>query len=250
MGFNSNIEWTTHTFNPWWGCTKVSDGCKHCYAETLSKRYGHDVWGPNNSRRLMSDNHWQGPIKWNAEAEKQYTRYRVFCASMADVFEENAPEGQLKRLWELIKKTPNLDWQLLTKRPHLVADNLPSDWGKGYANVWLGTSVEDEQVIDRIAHLTAIPAVVHFLSLEPLLGPLPDLPLKNINWVIVGGESGPGARTMNEDWILDIRLQCRAADVAFFFKQWGGVNKKKTGREFQGHFYNEMPKIRKNSFQV
>jgi protein gp37 len=250
MGFNSSIEWTTHTFNPWWGCTKVSDGCKNCYAETLSKRYGHNVWGLGKSRRLMSDNHWQGPVKWNAEAERLGVRCRVFCASMADVFEENAPEGQLERLWELIRQTPNLDWQLLTKRPHRIADNLPEDWGYGYRNVWLGTSVEDEKVINRIVHLTTVPAIVHFLSLEPLLGPLPNLPLENIEWVIVGGESGYGARPMDKAWILDIRRQCRATGVAFFFKQWGGVNKKEAGRSLQGRFYNEMPNIPRYSYQV
>jgi protein gp37 len=245
MGFNSSIEWTTHTFNPWWGCTKVSDGCKFCYAESLSKRYGHDVWGANKSRRLMSDNHWQNPIKWNAEAIQLGVRYRVFCASMADVFEEQAPEGQLERLWELIRQTPNLDWQLLTKRPQRIAENLPSDWGQGYTNVWLGTSVEDERVLERIEHLIAVPAMVHFLSLEPLLGPLPNLPLENIDWVIAGGESGHGARSMEKQWVIEIRRQCRAFGVAFFFKQWGGINKKAAGRELQGRFYNEMPKIRK-----
>jgi protein gp37 len=250
MGFNSKIEWTTHTFNPWWGCTKVSDGCKFCYAALLSNRYGHDVWGPGKPRRLMSDNHWLGPLKWNAEAERQGVRYRVFCASMADIFEEEAPAGQLDRLWQLIRQTPNLDWQLLTKRPHRIAHNLPEDWGEGYDNVWLGTSVEDEQVIDRIPHLVAVPAIVHFLSLEPLIGPLCNLPLKSIDWVIVGGESGPGARPMNKSFVLDIRRQCRAAGVAFFFKQWGGVNKLKAGRLLQGRFYNEMPDLKRSSYQI
>lgn len=241
MGFNSNIEWTTHTFNPWWGCTKVSDGCKFCYAEALSNRYGHKVWGPGKPRRLMSDNHWQEPLKWNADAQQQGLRYRVFCASMADVFDERAPLGQLDRLWELIRRTPHLDWQLLTKRPERIEANLPNDWGVGYDNVWLGTSVEDERVLNRIEYLVAMPAVVHFLSLEPLIGPLPELALEGIDWVIVGGESGPGARPINEQWVLDIRCQCQAANVPFFFKQWGGVNKKKFGRLLEGKYYNEMP---------
>jgi protein gp37 len=166
---------------------------------------------------------------------------------MADVFEEHAPTGQLERLWELIKATPNLDWQLLTKRPHRITESLPRDWGSGYANVWLGTSVEDSRVTARICELTAVPAVVRFLSLEPLLGPIPNLPLKGIDWVIVGGESGPHARPIRQEWVYDIRRQCRATGVAFFFKQWGGTNKKKTGRILSGRLYNEMPRPRRSS---
>lgn len=241
MGFNSKIEWTTHTFNPWWGCTKVSDGCKYCYAELLSNRYGHDVWGAGKQRRMLSDKHWQQPLNWNIRAEAEGVRYRVFCASMADVFEENAPGSEVNRLWQIIRQTPMLDWQLLTKRPERIAAHLPDDWGSGYRNVWLGTSVEDERVIDRIDHLAGVSAVVHFLSLEPLIGPLRNLPLDNIQWVIVGGESGPRSRPIDEEWVLDIRRQCRAAEVPFFFKQWGGVKKAKNGRALQGNYYDEMP---------
>ena len=241
MGQYSTIEWTTHTFNPWWGCTKVSDGCKNCYAESLSKRYGHNVWGPKNARRLLSDAHWRQPLSWNKEAMENGKRYKVFCASMADVFEEAAPEGQLERLWELIANTPGLDWQLLTKRPERIADSLPSDWGQGYENVWLGTSVEDERVIHRIESLIRVPAAIRFLSLEPLIGPLPNIPLLGIDWAIVGGESGAGARPINPNWVIEIREQCNAAEVAFFFKQWGGTNKKVTGRQLEGRTYDEMP---------
>lgn len=241
MGHNSSIEWTNHTFNPWWGCTKVSDGCKFCYAETLSKRYGHDNWGPGKERRLLSANHWGEPLKWNAEAMQKGMRYRVFCASMADVFEERAPKSEQARLWNLIAETPHLDWQLLTKRPERIAACLPHDWGLGYQNVWLGTSVEDHRVLQRIEDLTQIPAVVRFLSLEPLIGPLSNLQLQGIQWAIVGGESGNGARPIQKDWVLDIREQCRDQEVAFFFKQWGGVHKKKAGRELDGEFFNEMP---------
>lgn len=250
MGFNSKIEWTTHTFNPWWGCTKVSDGCKFCYAELLSNRYGHDVWGAGKQRRRLSDKHWQEPLKWNARAAAEGIRYRVFCASMADVFEENAPAGEVDRLWQVIRQTPSLDWQLLTKRPERIAVNLPADWGLGYRNVWLGTSVEDEKVISRIGHLVEVPAVVHFLSLEPLIGPLHDLPLEKIQWVIVGGESGPRARPIDEEWVLDIRRQCHAAAVPFFFKQWGGVNKARNGRALRGRFYDELPNLTHNRKRV
>jgi protein gp37 len=165
---------------------------------------------------------------------------------MADVFEEDAPVSQVNRLWQIIRQTPMLDWQLLTKRPQRIVASLPDDWGHGYRNVWLGTSVEDERVIERIGHLTAVPAVVHFLSLEPLIGPLSNLPLGNIQWVIVGGESGPRARPINEEWVLDIRRQCRAATVPFFFKQWGGANKARNGRALQGRVYDEMPNLNRN----
>lgn len=241
MGSFSKIEWTTHTFNPWWGCTKVSEGCRFCYAETLSNRYKYDFWGAKKPRRLLSDQHWQEPIRWNSEAQREGIRHKVFCASMADVFEERAPEGQLERLWDLIRITPNLDWQLLTKRPQLIAEKLPADWGAGYSNVWLGTSVEDERVLDRVHCLAAVPSVVRFLSIEPLIGPIRCLPLDGIDWVIVGGESGVGARPMEPEWVIDIRKQCHQSCVPFFFKQWGGTNKKKAGRELEGRHYNEMP---------
>lgn len=243
MGAYSKIEWTTHTFNPWWGCTKVSDGCKFCYAEALSKRYGHSFWGPLADRRLMSDQHWRQPQQWNAEAARAGERYRVFCASMADVFDERAPAGQLERLWDVIRATPYLDWQLLTKRPHRIAESLPGDWGDGYENVWLGTSVEDSKVLHRIDHLIETPAVVHFLSVEPLIGPIGRLPLGDIEWVIVGGESGPKARPIEIEWVRDIQRQCAEAEqeVAFFFKQWGGVNKKKAGRELDGTTFDALP---------
>ncbi len=243
MAQHSSIEWTDHTFNPWWGCTKVSDGCKFCYAEAIANRYGQNVWGPTAARRTFGENHWREPLKWNEAAERNGERARVFCASMADVFDERAPVEERERLWELIRQTPHLDWQILTKRPQLIAENLPLDWGDGYENVWLGTSVEDKRVVERIVQLSAVPAVVHFLSLEPLIGPLPNLPLDDIQWVIVGGESGPKSRFMSPLWVEDIRHQCEAASVPFFFKQWGGARKKQAGRELNGRFYNEMPRV-------
>ncbi len=244
MANNSKIEWTTHTFNPWWGCTKVSDGCKFCYAETLSSRYGHDVWGPKKERRTFSEKHWQEPLRWNEQSRQKGERARVFCASMADVFEEAAPEGELERLWNLIRLTPDLDWLLLTKRPERIAQSLPFDWYNGWANVWLGTSIEDERVVERVEDLTSVPAVVHFLSVEPLIGPIEELPLNDVEWVIVGGESGPKAREMRTEWVDSIYHQCRAAAVPFFFKQWGGVRKKLAGRELHGRFYDDFPEVR------
>ncbi len=221
MGLNSSIEWTTHTFNPWWGCTAVSEGCRFCYAESLSKRYGHDVWGQGKDRRLMGDSYWQAPLTWNTAAAGAEERPRVFCASMADVFDPGAPATERARLWELIALTPNLDWLILTKRPELMTDGLPADWGMGYENVWLGTSVEDNRVTQRISDLTAVPAHLHFLSLEPLIGPLKGLPLEGIEWAIVGGESGSKPRPMNLDWVRSIKKQCRDSNTAFFFKQMG-----------------------------
>jgi protein gp37 len=219
---NSKIEWTDHTFNPWWGCTKVSPGCQFCYAETESKRRGHDVWGPGRSRRELSDNHWRQPRRWNREAEELGVRHRVFCASMADVFEKDAPQDEQERLWQLIEETPRLDWQLLTKRPERIQDCLPPTWlSDPLPNVWLGTSIENKDYTWRIKELVKVPAVVHFLSVEPLLGPIPRIPLADIEWVIVGGESGPSARPLNPAWVRQIRDRCLSRHIPFFFKQWG-----------------------------
>jgi len=233
---NSSIEWTDHTFNPWWGCIKVSPGCEHCYAETLAKRYGHAVWGTakTTSRRMMSENYWRQPIKWDRLAEVS-GRKRVFCASMADVFEDHPQVVEARaRLFGLISQTPNLDWLLLTKRPENFHAMLPADWrGEPPANLWLGTSVENqEQAERRIPYLLDWPSKVRFLSCEPLLGTVdisgwlkfgeftPYGP-RPLHWVICGGESGPGARPMHPDWARSLRDQCEAAGVAFHFKQWG-----------------------------
>jgi len=190
----------------------------------------------------MSDNHWREPLRWNTAAGASGKRAQVVCASMADVFDPEAPDGQRERLWNLMRETTHLDWQVLTKRPERILASLPPDWGDGWHNVWLGTSVEDDRVTNRIEHLVRVPAAVRFLSLEPLIGPLPNLPLRGIDWAIVGGESGPGARPIEREWVRDIRRQCRSAKVKFFFNQWGGVRKKETGRELDGRFYNEMPR--------
>ncbi len=192
----------------------------------------------------MSDNYWAEPLKWNAEAQRANRRARVFCASMADVFESEAPAGQLERLWQLIRRTPWLDWQLLTKRPARIRQSLPPDWGdNGYSNVWLGTSVEDANVLHRVRSLVSVPAQVHFLSVEPLIGPISHLPLRDVEWVIVGGESGSTPRNMEQQWVLEIKEQCEEACVAFFFKQWGGVNKKARGRVLEGRTYSALPVV-------
>ena len=241
MAINSSIEWTTHTFNPWWGCTKVSDGCRFCYAEAIARRYGNDVWGVGKTRRTFGDKHWAEPLKWNEKARRNGERERVFCASMADVFDPAAPTEERSRLWELIRQTPFLDWQILTKRPEFIPRYLPDDWHDGYANVWLGTSVEDDRVLQRVSDLAAVPSVVRFLSCEPLIGPLDSLPLQDIHWVIVGGESGPSSRSMNQIWVDSILEQCHAANVPFFFKQWGGVRKQAAGRILHNRTYDDFP---------
>ena len=224
MGANSKIEWTTHTFNPWWGCTKVSEACKHCYAETWAKRVGQDVWGPKPNRRVMSDSHWKQPIKWNREAAGLADRPRVFCASMADVFEDRDElVAHRRRLFNLIEETSNLDWLLLTKRPENVLRLV--EWSNEWPDhVWLGTTVELQHRADELLpYLERIPAKVRFISAEPLLGPLSieDWLGSTIDWVITGGESGPKARPASPAWFHDLHAQCMRQEVPFHFKQWG-----------------------------
>ncbi len=299
-GATTKIEWTaTHlpdgrvlpgyTFNPWTGCTKVSPGCDHCYAEGWSKRSWHVEWGPHGARRRTSAANWRLPIKWNAEAEASGIRRKVFCASLADVFDNHRsilPEWRAD-LWAMIAATPHLDWLMLTKRPQNIGNMLPVpfDFERQYPNVWLGTTVENQTEADRrIPQLLNIPAAVRFLSVEPMLGPMDlapwlapdkfcercddgegygnrcgrsDIPrseqcpwtmafqvctdhgpfaadgqpaavtcdVRTLDWVICGGESGPGARPMHPDWARSLRDQCNAARVPFFMKQMGGVRK-------------------------
>jgi protein gp37 len=224
MGKNSRIEWTDHTFNPWWGCTKVSEACKNCYAEAWSKRVGQQVWGPTAERRFFGERHWQEPLKWNADAAAHRKRRRVFCASMADVFEDRRSlDVWRSKLWELIEATPQLDWLLLTKRPEHVEAFTP--WGRTWPrNIWLGTTVENQETADeRLPHLRKIPAAVRFISAEPLRGPLEiqSWLRTTIDWAITGGESGPKARPSSPSWFRELLGQCIAADVPFHFKQWG-----------------------------
>lgn len=229
MAKDSKIEWTHHTFNPWWGCERVSAACKNCYAEAWARRLGLDLWSKNAPRRAMSDEYWKQPVAWNKAAHAADRRDRVFCASMADVFEDRQDlYGPRKRLWHLIEQTPNLDWLLLTKRPQHVSALVP--WGDRWPqNVWLGTTVENQRWAQkRIPLLLAQPARILFLSCEPLLGPINLVPwlaapsgARTVNWVITGGESGHRARPMNPDWARALRDQCQAYEVPFLFKQWG-----------------------------
>ena len=248
VGENSKIEWTHHTFNPWHGCSRVSPGCENCYAEAFSKRLGRSLWGVQAERRFFGDKHWAEPVKWNASAAKRGVRERVFCASMADVFEEREDLVEPRaRLYALIDQTPHLDWLLLTKRPenadrlwmaaHDVIADRDDDWRTWRPNVWLGTTCEDQPRADeRIPHLLRVPAALRFLSCEPLLGPLDFTSERRywmpeaggdcrsaIDWVIVGGESGHGARPFDLAWARSIVEQCKAAGVAVHVKQMGSV---------------------------
>jgi protein gp37 len=237
----TKIEWCDFTHNAWWGCTKVSIGCDNCYAETLARRVGErNLWGTDARRRLFGLKHWEQPIAWDMKARKAGRRFRVFCNSMADVF-DNHPEvtGAREQLWELIRKTPRLDWLLLTKRIGNAVQMLPEDWGNGYPNVWLGASMVNQMELNRdLVKLLATPARVRFISFEPLLDHI-DIdeawryaladgwgmePAKELHWAILGGESGSGARPMDLTWAYDIRSWCSHRGIAFFMKQGSQAN--------------------------
>lgn len=236
----TGIQWTDSTFNPWWGCTKVAPGCDHCYAAALDARTGGNHW--SSAPRMMSIENWKKPLRWNRMAERSGVRHKVFCGSMCDWTDKLAPEGQLERLWGLIRTTPMLDWQLLTKRAPNIIKSLPADWGNGYDNVWLGVTVENRQHgLPRVEHLRDIPAKIRFLSVEPLLEDLGNIDLTGIHWVIVGGESGSRARPMDTAWCERLVAQCREQRVAVFFKQWGGRHADKGGCKIAGTEIKEFP---------
>lgn len=239
MAENSKIEWTDHTFNPWIGCTKVGPGCDNCYAENMMDHRFHRVqWGAGNTRMRTSPANWRMPISWNNRAANG-SRSRVFCASLADVFDNEVPPWWRIELFDLIRNTANLDWLLLTKRIGNVERMLPPDWGLrsyGYDNVWLGITVVTQEEADRdIPKLLAVPARIRFLSCEPLVESIDlrapsafqqdrDAWLHLLDWVIVGGESGANARPLHENWCLDIARQCAKARTAFFMKQGSQAN--------------------------
>jgi len=234
------IEWADETFNPWWGCTKVSPGCEHCYAEEIARRFHVVDWGAGVPRHRTSADNWRAPLRWHAEALGTGRTIRVFSGSMCDVFDAEVDPAWRAELWRLIRQTPALTWMLLTKRPNLIARSLPADWGAGYPHVWLGTSVESPEYLWRIAPLVQVPAVVHIISAEPLLAPV-ELPLAGIQWVIGGGESGPEHRPFDMAWARAIRDQCAAAAVTFFFKQVGGRYPTSGGCELDGVEHKAWP---------
>jgi protein gp37 len=233
MGETSKIEWTDSTFNPWIGCQHVSPGCDHCYAETQNafRRWtAGGQWGPHVRRRRTSTETWHKPRAWNAQGSVFARTFghhrRVFCASLADVFDNQVPKDWRADLFHLIRETPYLDWQLLTKRPQNIARMLPPDWGEGYSNVWLGTTTEDSENFQiRWPILSRVPARRRFISYEPAIGPLGTIDVAKADclpdWVICGGESGGKARAMQPAWARHVRNQCQALGVAFFHKQWG-----------------------------
>jgi|SRR5579884_959333 len=241
MADKTIIAWTDRTFNAVWGCVKVSPGCKNCYADTLASRYGHDVWGKNKPRREFGDKHWAEPLKWDAEARALGKRLRVFCGSMFDWAEDHPTVGAVRpRLWELIRATRCLDWQLLTKRPQRIGSILPDDWGDGYPNVWLGTSIENNDYVGRADELRKLPATVRFISYEPALGPLSNLDLSGIDWLIYGGESGPHFRPHDPQWARDIEARCRLSGTAFFYKQ-SAAFRTEMGTTLDGRTVREYP---------
>jgi protein gp37 len=254
MGKETGISWTDHTFNLVWGCERVSPGCAHCYAADLSARYGFDVWGKGpkhgkGDRRTLSAAYWKEPLKWNRLAERQGISKRVFCSSMADVFEDHPTvDREREKLWPLIEATPYLDWLILTKRPERIKGNVPWD-GLWPDNVWIGTSVENQHwAMERVPIIAEIPAPVKFISCEPLLGPVDlrnvdgwDYLYSDINWVIAGGESGPKHRPMHLEWAQSLRNQCDATGTAFFFKQWGGATSKSGGDVLDGKTHHAWP---------
>jgi protein gp37 len=234
MAIKSSIEWTNSTWNPVTGCNKTSPGCKNCYAERLANRLqamgqknysnGFEVTIHNHSVEL--------PLRWKKPQ-------RIFVNSMSDLFHESVPEEFIHKIADVMRKAHWHNFQILTKRSsRLVAVSNNITWSE---NVWIGVSVENNEYIQRIDHIRSINAKVKFLSLEPLLGPIEVLDLDGIDWVIVGGESGPGARPMKEEWATSIRDKCNVKGVPFFFKQWGGVRKKNAGRILQGKTWNQIP---------
>lgn len=234
MGGKSSIEWTQSTWNPVTGCTKISPGCKNCYAERMAERL-HRMGQPNYANGFELTLQPQAldlPLKWKSPQI-------IFVNSMSDLFHEDVPADYIKQVFDVMQRAHWHTFQVLTKRSKRLLD-LSSEltW---LPNIWMGVSVEDENYQFRIDHLRDTPALIKFLSLEPLLGPLTSLNLEKIDWVIVGGESGWRARSIEEPWIVDIRDQCQQAGVPFFFKQWGGTNKKKTGRLLEGRTWDELP---------
>lgn len=242
MAQASSIEWTQNSWNPVTGCTKVSPGCEHCYAERMSKRLramGLSQYR-NGFRVTLQPDALETPLKW----KKPRT---IFVNSMSDLFHEDVPPSYVRQVFDIMERASQHQFQVLTKRPEIAleqSNNLP--WPD---NVWLGTSVENDFYKHRITTLRQIPATIRFLSIEPLLAPISRLPLSGIHWVIVGGESGPGARPMDPAWVRRIRDRCIAQSVPFFFKQWGGVNKKRTGRELDRRTWDEMPQSRELSIR-
>jgi protein gp37 len=247
MATLTSIEWTEATWNPVRGCSRISPGCVHCYAERMAHRFSGEGLPYHGLTRLnkRGEAQWTGKVQVVPEMIEEPLRWKrprmVFVNSMSDLFHERVPAEEIKRIFEVMRSAYWHSFQVLTKRPERcfeLAKNLC--WPD---NVWMGTSVESADYLQRVDILRRVPAAVRFLSLEPLLGPIPQLNLDCIHWVIVGGESGPGARPMDPGWVRDIQRACVRSQVPFFFKQWGGTRKKAAGRVLDGKVWNEMPRF-------
>jgi len=236
MAANSSIEWTESTWNPVTGCTKISAGCDHCYAERMARRL-HAMGYPtyrNGFRLTVHEHLLEVPLRWKQPRI-------IFVNSMSDLFHREVPTEFIRDVFRVMREASWHKFQVLTKRSARLAElGAKLEWPE---NVWAGVTVENDECRFRMEHLKQVPAQVKFVSLEPLLTSLPDLDLDGIDWVIVGGESGPGARPMRMEWVTDIRDQCLAAGVPFFFKQWGGVAKKRAGRKLDGRTWDELPAL-------
>jgi protein gp37 len=245
----SDIEWTDATWNPISGCTILSPGCTNCYAMRMAARLqamGHPSYA-GVTRKVNKKAVWTGKLHLNAKALEVPLSWRsprkVFVNSMSDLFQDGVPEDYIQRVWNVMARTPRHTYQILTKRPEnmlrvLVDLELPV-----LPHVWLGTSVESAKYKPRIAHLRKVPAAIRFISFEPLVRSVGEIDLTGIHWAIVGGESGPDARPMEKEWVEEIQSQCNKAKVAFFFKQWGGKNKKATGRKLRGRTWDDYPAV-------
>lgn len=235
MAAETSIEWTEFTWNPVTGCEKISQGCKHCYAERMARRL-HAMGSARYADGFAPTLHWD-----LIDVPRHWKKPRlVFVNSMSDLFQEMVPIEFIEKIFAVMRDCPQHTFQVLTKRSERLAQLAPRlPWP---SNVWMGVSVEDDRVVERVSHLRHVQAAVRFLSCEPLIGPLHELDLDGIDWVIVGGESGPGARPMKQEWVEAIRDRCAKAGTAFFFKQWGGVRKHTTGRSLDGRTYDEMPR--------
>jgi len=234
MASKSSIEWTEYTWNPVTGCTKISPGCLNCYAQRMAKRL--QAMGVPNYRNGFSlalhEHVLQAPLGWKKPSV-------IFVNSMSDLFHERVPIEFIIKVFDIMRQAPHHQFQVLTKRAERLAEVTSFiDWPE---NVWMGVSVENAEYAHRIDYLRMTGAFIKFLSIEPMLGPIPEMDLTGIDWVIVGGESGPKARPIQREWVVDIRNQCRKSNIPFFFKQWGGTNKKKAGRLLDGRIWNQMP---------
>lgn len=236
MSEQTIIAWTDRTWNPWRGCEKISPGCAHCYMFTAQERYGRDP------AVVVRTGTWGDPLRWERDAARARRVERIFTCSWSDWFHE-AADAWRDDAWGVVRRCPHLHFQILTKRHERIAAHLPADWGDGYPNVWLGVSIENNRFVHRADALRELPAAVRFISAEPVLSSMPDLNLTGIDWLIVGGESGPGFRPMDHAWVRELRAKARAAGTAFFFKQ-SAAPRTEMGIRLDGDIVREYPRPR------